>query len=767
MAIEIGQSLIRIDAHQKVRGQEKYTADLFQAGMLWAGVKRAHVPCARLLSVETQTAKALSGTVAVLTARDVPGTNRQGITHKDQPVLVEDRIHRTGDAVALVVAKDKASLQKALDLISFTIDELPGVFDPSGALKADAHLVHPDHEGGNLLAGLDHETGNGSRAFADCKAVVTGEFRVPRQEHAYLETEAGLARLGPDGQLVVTVATQAPFRDRLEVAQALGLDPLRIRIKTPAMGGGFGGKDGSSVQCLLALAALNANGRPVMMIWDRKESFAASTKRLGGRLKYRLGADDQGRLLALECHIHLDNGAYANLGAEVLSQCLESAGGPYRIPHVSLHGRTVYTNNPVAGPFRGFGAPQAAFAMEQMMDILAHRLHMDPLHLRRMNALERGDENILGLTLKTSTGIGMCIEELSDHSLWQTAEAWKKKAPPFRKRGKGLACILHSVGFGPRVPDYATAKIRLTREGKFRVYSGIVDMGQGNAPTYLQIAGERLNQRMADLELVLPDTGRTLPSGSASASRCTYIFGNALIKAAENLHKTLLERGASFLNGDDHLAHFVLLPGAIRHLPTGKRISLTRLAGYMARSERTATGYFRAPTAPDVSGPQFKMSGLGMGHGLFSYGAHMALVEVDEITGRVQVAKYLAVSDCGRVINPQIFEQQVQGGIVQGLGYGLLEDFKVREGHIQTEDFATYILPTSLDVPEMISIAIQTHEPTGPYGLKGVGELPICGPLPAVANGVADALGVRIHRAPLTAERVLAALIEKQGKDKP
>jgi CO/xanthine dehydrogenase Mo-binding subunit len=601
--------------------------------------------------------------------------------------------------------------------------------------------------------------GRGAAALDDCQVVVQGEFEVPRQEHAFLETESGVARLCQNGVLEMNVSTQAPFRDRLEIGHALGLDPFSIRVKAPAMGGGFGGKDGATVQCLLALAALKAKNRPVIMVWDREESFLAGTKRLSGILKYRLGADSDGSLKAIDCEIILDNGAYANLGPEVLGQCMECAAGPYRVAHASISGKAVYTNNPVGGPFRGFGAPQAAFAMEQMIDKLAIRLGLDPLEIRKKNVLEKGDKNALGITLTTSTGIAQCLDTLSAHLLFKQAEDWKKKAPPFRKRGKGLACVLHSVGFAAKVPDYATARIELTRQGRFKIYSGIVDMGQGNAPTYLQIAGDKLNQKTDGLELVLPDTGLCLPSGSSSASRTTYIFGNALIQAAERLEKLIRQRAAMVFMSQDALEDFALLPGLVRHLPSGREMSLASLACMLNESELTATGYFKAPVAPEArEGASLDIQGFGMGHRLFSYGAHLALIELDQITGQIEVAHYLAVTDSGRVLNPQVFEQQIQGGIAQGLGYGLSEDFLLEKGQVLTRDFSTYILPTSLDMPEIVSQAVATHENSGPYGMKGVGELPICGPLPAVANALADACGVRLTKAPLTSERVLTAL---------
>jgi CO/xanthine dehydrogenase Mo-binding subunit len=319
---------------------------------------------------------------------------------------------------------------------------------------------------------------------------------------------------------------------------------------------------------------------------------------------------------------------------------------------------------------------------------------------------------------------------------------------------------MHGIGYGPIVPDVANAKIELTSEGRFLIFSGVVDMGQGNATTYLQITGSILNQDPIDLELVLPDTERTLPSGSASASRTTFTFGNALIEAAKDLKERILQDSSDLVmaGGKEEM---ILLPGRIRHLPTGREILLSDLAKTLDDSEKVATGYFSAPVAKEFPTEDHALRLHGIPHAIFSYGAHLACVEVDELTGEVEVKRYLAVSDCGKVINPQIFEQQIQGGIAQGLGYALCEDFIVQNGEVQTKNLTTYTIPTALDVPDFESIAVEFEEPSGPFGLKGAGEIAIDGPLPAIANAVADACGIRLSRFPLTPERVLKALTEK------
>lgn len=754
---KVGNSMCRMDALNKASGQEKFAADFYCDNMLWAGVKRAHIPHALLHDLEIEKAKKMPGVLAVLTHKDIKGTNRQGVVQKDQPVLVDDRIRHCGDAVALVIAEDKKILNQAISLISFKYTELQGVFDPEKALENDAPLIHEDHVSGNILSKVEHEQGIGIEAFKQINSVVEGCFDLPIQEHAYLETENGWAVLNQDGQLEITVSTQTPFRDRSEVAEALGLDINKVRIIAPYCGGAFGGKDGITVQSLLGLAALHFPLRPVKMWWSREESFIAGSKRHAAKLYYKLGALEDGRLHALDSRLYYDTGPYDHLGGEVMALGLEHAGGPYRIPNVRLRGWAVYTNNPVGGAFRGFGVPQVTAAMEQMMDMLAKYMDISSFKIRQINALQKGDKNPLGVTLTTSTGLIDCIEKLYTHPEWMNRNIWKLSAATHKVRGVGIACLMHGMGYGPVVPDIGNAKIELTQEGHFKIYCGVVDMGQGNISTYLQIASDILNQDIRYLEAILPDTERTLPSGSSAASRTTYTFGNALIGAAELLKKCLIEKATDLLMVSDR-NEISIIPGKLKHLPTGQEISLSHLAKLLNDSERITTFCFQAPTAKENPVKNKALQMHGIPHIIFSYGVHAAFVEVDTLTGEIEIKNYLSISDCGKLINPDLFHQQMQGGIAQGIGYSLFENFQTREGITQTTDLSTYIIPGAMDIPDIISLAIQKPEHTGPFGLKGAGEIAIDGPLPAIANAISDATGIRFFKFPLTAELVLKAL---------
>ena len=748
-----GCSTPRPDARSKVTGEEKYAADLYPEGLLRAGAKRADVPHGIIRSVSVSEAEALPGVFRVLTRKDVPGTNRQGIVHKDQPVLAGNMVRHRGEPVALVLAESREILARALALIRVDIEPLPAVFDPEEAMKPGAPRLH---DGGNVLLAAEIRCGKGEDAFGECDVVVEGTYEVPSQEHAFLETQNGIARCEADGRIVMTASTQAPFRDRFEIAHALGLGPGSIRTIAPYLGGGFGGKDGATVQCLLALAALHAGGRPVKMHWDREECFVAGYKRHGVRMHYRLGAKADGTLHALHCRLFYDTGAYAHLGGEVMELGMEHAGGPYRIPHTLIEGWCVYTNNPVSGAMRGFGVCQVSFAIERAMDLLREKLGLDPIEFRLRNALQRGDKNCAGVTVVHSTGIVACLETLSRHPLWTEREAWIKSAGPFKRRGVGAAAAFNAMGYGRGLPDSAVAKVELTTEGKFLVYSGVSDMGQGNAAAFAQIAGAVLCQDESRVEVIQPDTDRCLPSGSASAGRTTYTYGNALLRSCRNMKEKLLHRTALLLLLDETKG-LDLLPGRVVHLPSGREVPLEVLARLFPEADRISIDQFIMPVAQGVpdTGKAFH---IGFPHVFFSHAAHLAYVEVDELTGKAAVMDYLAVTEGGRVLHPQNFEQQVHGAVAQGIGYALTEEVLLEEGRILNPNFTTYILPTSLDIPDIRSLPVETDEPTGPFGLKGIGEVGMNAPLPAIAGALESAVGLRLNQSPFTGARVLKTL---------
>ena len=758
----IGCSVSRMDAKTKVTGQEVYAADHYPNGCLWAGVKRSSQTHARLIEVDLEVARQLPGVVAVLTSRDIEGSNRLGIFEKDQPVLAEDIVRYCGEAIALVVAESKDALEQALKAIRIEYEKLEAVLDLHLALQPESPVLHSGRADGNVLLRDEICCGRGAAALSECAFSVDVSVEVNWQDHAFLETEAGMAQVEEDGTISLVVATQTPFRDRLELGEALKVIPQKLHIMAPYLGGAFGGKDGITVQGFLVLAALHAGGRPVRMQYTREERFVAGTKRHPAQMNYRLGCDREGQLQALDCELLFDTGAYAAMGAEVFALAMEHAGGPYGIPNSRISGAVVYTNNPLASAFRGFGVPQAAAGIEQAMDELAKRAGFDPLEFRLRNAVQRGGITPAGVRLSQSVGLTECLKKLAAHPLWTQRQAWREEAPAFKRRGVGIAACYHAVGFGPIIPDYANAKLELKANGRLRVYAGVADMGQGNASTYLQIAGHLLSQDMEEMELVLPDTSQTLPSCSSSASRTTFTYGKALEGAAAILKERLLARAVmlftfQFLE-QVHVDDLLLCPGKIIHQPSGREVPLALLAGFMDPSERTVTYSYTCPVNKQVPETGKKLRKHGFPHRVFAYGAQLVRLEVDTLSGEVTVCDFLNCIDAGNVLNPQVFEQQIQGGAAQGIGYALFEDFVLQAGEVRTRDFSTYILPTALDIPALETVTANIYEDDGPFGMKGAGEISIDGVLPAIANGLASITETRLVQGTLTGEKVLAAL---------
>ncbi|MDD4365026.1 MAG: xanthine dehydrogenase family protein, partial [Synergistales bacterium] len=519
----------RWEAMAKTCGRERYASEVVEDGMVWAVARRADVPSALLRGLETSRAASASGVLAVLTASDVKGTNLLGILEPDQPILVADRIRYGGDPICLVLGETLEAACRGASLVDVDFVLLPGLFDPVRALEPGAPLLHEGREG-NLASSGFVRRGDVEPLLASCDHVVEETFRFAAQEHAYLETEGGVARY--DGQiLTMEVSTQNPWRDRDELSRALGLPRDRIRVIAPSLGGGFGGKDGVVIQGLLGLAALHSGGRPVKMVFSRKESFLCSPKRHGAVTTLTLGCDNSGRLRALRGRVLFDGGAYESMSLPVLMSALDHLGGCYRFEAVDLEGKVAYTNNPVGGAFRAFGAPQVEGALEQLVDRLASAVALDPLSFRLKNGLVRGDQNASGVTLAGTVGIVPCLRLLGSHPLWKERESWAAAAPPGRLRATGIAAVVHAQGFGPGIPDFANARIDLTEKGLFRIFSAIPDMGQGNGSTYVQLAGDLLCQGPERFELLQPDTGQALRSGPAAASRTTYIYGRALLEA--------------------------------------------------------------------------------------------------------------------------------------------------------------------------------------------------------------------------------------------
>lgn len=734
----VGKPVPRVDAVGKVTGATKYMGDLTFPGMLWGRVLRAAHPHALIKSIDTSKAEKVPGVVRVLTHKDVKGLNGYGIAVPDQPVLCHDKVRYMGDAVALVIAETREEAAAALDKIEVVYEPLPVVDDPERAMLPDSPLVH---EGGNIHLHTHIERGDVEAGFAASAVIVENTYRLPRQMHAFLEPEQGVGVSDGNGGVTVYCGAQHPYRDQMQISRALGIKPSRIRVVASPVGGAFGGKDEITLQILLAMGAL-ATGRPVKIVLSREESVVAGWKRHPMVIHMCTGAAADGRILAHQVRLVSDTGAYASLGGPVTNLALEGCTGVYRMENILMDGYCVYTNNGVAGAFRGFGQLQANYAMEHQMDLLAEALGMDPVAIRRVNALRGGDVNPLGHTMVENVGALSVLDAAERCDLWARRHELEAEPPsePWKRRAVGLAVEMQGTGLGVGLPDYGAAKIDLVRgpdgRPRWRVGLSCPEIGQGNSTTYAQMAAEGLECDVGDVEVYVGDTSAGPDSGSCTASRSVYTGGNAIFHAATAMRELLRKKAPAVLGCTEEEAAQAEL-SEIARAAVAKGITLS------------ADGAFIWPESKD------KLQGVfGLPHIINTYIAHVALVEVDVLTGQVEVLRSFAAIDCGKVVNPQGVQGQSEGGMVMGMGYALMEDTLIQGGHTLTKNFSTYIIPTSLDAPLMETVTCESFEPTGPWGAKGVGEAVMVPIAPAIALAIRRATGALMDHAPSTSERV-------------
>jgi len=749
----VGQPIQRHDARDKVAAAMAYAGDFALPGMLHAFVLRSPYPSARIVKLDTQRAAAMPGVAVVLTARDVPkntlSTDVPGQTTTVGPlratlhVLAEDRVRHQGEPVALIAAETLEQARAATEAVDVEYAPLPSVFTTADALAPGAPAVH---ESGNLLAQWRIARGDVAAGFARAAVVVEGEYVTQFVDAAYLEPESGVAWIDSDGVITIRLSTQVieHFRD---VAEVLNVPQNRVRVIGTYLGGGFGGKEDVTVEVYLGLLALKT-GRPVKMVWTRQESLLARAKRHPYRLKYRTGALATGEIVAQEIDLLADSGAYAYLSALVLLYSTVTAAGPYRAPNVSVVARVAYTNNPPTSAMRGFGAMQTVFGYESQMDRVARALGIDPVRVRAVNTLRRGDSLPVGQVMETH----VAIPELARRA-WAALGTPAAPRAPHVKVGRGLACNLQPYGRIVWLHDWSSAWIGFEMDGSLVVRCGAPDVGGGQASSLCQIASEVLGVPLDRIVVHVSDSALTPLSGTTTASRQLYMSGNAVLKAARELRAQLLTVAARLLDTDAEKLE--MIDGAV-HAPDARTLSLRSLLVECARASvpRSHLGVYHAPAGEPVD----LNAGAGKVFPDYTFGAHAAEVEVDTETGEVRVLKYAAAHDVGRAINPQSVEGQIQGGAVQGLGYGLMEDVVVEDGINLTTSFATYLIPTAADVPDVEAIVVESGEGLGPFNARGIGEPPIGPPAAAVANAIEDATGARRPRLPITAERVARAL---------
>ncbi len=749
----IGRIRLRPDAVAKVTGKGRYTDDLSFEGMLHARVKRAGVPHAILTRLDVRKARDLPGVVAVLVAADIPGEHTHGLVIYDWPVLVDtgERIRYVGDAVAILAAETRQIATQALDLIEVEYEPQTVVSGPVQARHAEAPRLHPM---GNLLKHIKVRKGDMEAGFADADILLEHTFHTVTNDHAFIETECSIARPMPDGRMEIYVGSQIPYADRNQVARALGWPEERVRVVGQLMGGGFGGKEDIAGQIHAALLA-QATGRPVKLSFDRHESLLVHPKRHATQIRVKVGAKMDGRLVAVETELYGDSGAYASLGEKVMTRATTHSSGPYDIPHVRADCYAMYTNNPPAGAFRGFGVTQSAFAVESMMDMLAERLGLDPVELRRSNALRVGSVTNTGQVLRESVGLLECIDgveaEMRNLAGDDPFAPRRVEGAPHLVRAWGFAVAYKNTGLGGGAPDKAGAEVELFADGMLEVRTSSAELGQGLVTVLQMIVAEEFDVSPSRVRVLVMDTDLTPDGGPTTASRQTYVTGNAARGAAQALRQamatTLAER-------------YDLPPKEVRFVEglaqvNGQTISLGEVVALMreeGRQPRALYEYWAPETQPLGEG--------GDMHFAFSFAAQAAEVEVNTLTGELRVLRVIAANDVGRAINPLGLQGQVEGGVVMGLGNALTEHFIVEQGQVITDRLARYRVPSILHTPEIISIIVEHPTAEGPYGAKGVGELVSIPTTPAITNAIYNAVGVRIDRLPVDQEEVLRSMTE-------
>ncbi|MGA9348046.1 MAG: molybdopterin cofactor-binding domain-containing protein [Anaerolineae bacterium] len=749
----VGRSLPRPDARAKVTGQATFAADLYFEGMLHAKVLRSKHPHARILRVDTSRAKALPGVAAVLTAEDVPGAKNHGLVRPDWPVLAYDKVRYVGDAIALVAAETEETAEKALELIQVEYEPLPVVTSPQEALAPDAPLVH---DGGNLLKHIQVRKGDAEKGFAQADVVVEREYRTPSLDHVFLEPEAGVATMDEEGKITVYVGSQIPFDDRRQIAASLAIPEEKVRVKAAQVGGAFGGKEDISVQIHVALLA-QATGRPVKLVFTRQESMIVHPKRHATTIRLRTAATKDGQLTAVQAEIYGDAGAYASLSEHVMTRTATHAAGPYDVPNVKIDCYAAYTNNVPAGAFRGFGVPQAAFAMESQMDILAEKLGLSPFDIRRKNALRVGSTTATGQVLRESVGLLETIDRVekeveqlqTSKSKIQNPKIANRKSQIANRRGWGIACDYKNVGLGGGAADRAGAEVELTDDGRAIVRAGAAEVGQGLVGVLALVAAEELGLPYDSVEVLVADTDQTLDGGATTASRQSFITGNAVRLAAKKVREALAQAASEELDAPPD--SLVFKHGCIQ--AGEKSISLAGavvLARGEGREVRASVVYAAPETVP--------LGEVGDMHFAFGYATQAALVEVDINTGQVEVLKVIAAHDVGRALNPLAVAGQIEGGVVMGLGIALQEEFVMEDGVPKTTSLAKYKIPSIERTPEIVPIIVEDKASEGPYGAKGIGEIPSIPTAPAIINAIYHATGVCLYSLPATPKRILAAL---------
>lgn len=744
----IGQIRVRPDAIEKVNGLAIFTDDLQFKDMLHAAVKRTNLPSGVLKSINVDKARALPGVHAVLTAEDIPGENNHGLVIFDWPVMVGvgERVRYVGDAVAIVAANDRKTALKAVSLIETEYEALEAITDPVRAHQPDAPLIH---ENGNLLKHIKVRKGDMEAGFKQADIVLEHIFETQITDHAFLEPECSIARPLTDGRMEIYVGSQIPYADRNQVARALGWPEERVRVIGQLMGGGFGGKEDIAGQIHAALLA-NVTGRPIKLLFDRQESLRVHPKRHATKIRVKMGALQDGKLTAVETELYGDSGAYASLGEKVMTRATTHSSGPYEVAHVKADCYAMYTNNPPAGAFRGFGVTQSAFAVESMMDMLAERLEIDPVELRMKNALRLGSITNTGQVLRESVGMVECIEKVNTEMRRITGDdpfrVRQVDGAPHLYRAWGFAAAYKNTGLGGGAPDKASAEVELFDDGCLEVRTSSAELGQGLVTVLQMIVAEEFSMPLAKVKVLVMDTDLTPDGGPTTASRQTYVTGNAARYAARTLRQAIAATLAEKYDQPPEKVRFIegLAQVNGHQIPLGEAVLEMRSEG---REPKALYEYWAPVTQPLGTG--------GDMHFAFSFAAQAAEVEVNMLTGEVKVLHVIAANDVGKAINPLGLQGQVEGGVVMGIGNAITEAYLTENGYPITDRLARYRIPSIVQTPEITSFIVEHPTGEGPYGAKGVGEIVSIPTTPAITNAIYNATGIRIDKLPVDQEMIV------------
>ena len=739
----IGKQIRKVDGLELVTGQAKFAGDYRFPDMLHGAVARAGVAAGRITRVETDAARGMPGVVDVLMASDIPGPNLIGVLPPfDQPLLAAEEIRYAGESVVLVIAETAEAARQAARAVSIEIDPYEPVLTIDEALQPGARKIH---DGGNVTCARALTKGDVEAGFEQADVIVENTYETSFQEHAYLEPETVCAV--PGRRITLYASCQSPFHLRGHVAANLNVPASSVRVVQASTGGSFGGKDDVATEIgALACIAARRLHRPVMIAHERKESIIGSNLRHAARLHYKTGALRNGKIVARDVTILLDGGAYASESPFVTMKTMIHAAGPYHIENVHVDSSAIYTNKTYCGAFRGFGVPQVTFASESQIDELADKLGMDRLEIRRINGLKAGDANATGQVYEQSVGLLETIERISD----QPRPLQQPESDRYLY-GTGYACVAQGISNGAEGIDVTGASVQMSQDGSVLVGIGLTELGQGSRTVWAQIVAEELGVDVKNVSVRLVDTDGVHDSGPTVASRSTTVGGMAVLQAAGEVKKSLLGMAALMLKTEED--HIELRDGfAMLKANDAVRIPVSDVAtaAYWTGFPLMNLAFSKAPEA------RFdEVTHQGNIYIAYNYGTHRMDIRVDTLTGEVKVLSHVASHDVGRVINPLGLEGQVEGASLMGFGLAHMEQIRYANGIIQNPNFADYAVPSIKDRLPTISIPVEDHNPTGPYGAKGVGEPPVAAVAAAFANAVADAVGVRFTKLPITREDIL------------